>query len=249
MNANIWEFSLYFPRELLCYFESLKKQLKHDFANEKNCIDILIKDDFYVFMLAIEREVYNKNILKIKYQIAEIILLYYKPKIIIGTINNFDLLNSQNKVLIDILVSFEADLDKATIVENLSLINKLFLESFVSFKLGGLTKKWEDSANLINENSLFLQDDGIKKELLQFLMQGLTTNIEYLKLTNLGLNDGKNAIDSKKVFYSQSDFDNVLFTLINLYPQKIEIEDYKQYKIEFLELISNLFGERLNLIN
>ena len=248
MNANIWEFSLYFPRELLGYFESLKKQLKQNFFNEKNCIDILIKDDFYVFMLALEREVYNKNILKIKYQIAEIILLYYKPKILIGTINNFDLSNNQNKVLIDILTNFEADLDKSLIVENMSLINKLFLESFVSFKLASLTKKWQDSANLINENSLFLQDDGIKKELLQFLMQGLTTNVDYLKLTNSVLTDGKNEIDNKKVFYSQTDYDNMIFTLINLYPKKIEIENYKQYKIEFLELISNLFGEKVTLL-
>ena len=248
MNANIWEFSLYFPRELLCYFETLKKELKSNFSNDKNCIDILIKDDFYVFMLALEREVYNKNILMIKDKIADIILLYYKPKIIISSIQNFDLTNQENIILIDILTSLEKSVDRAVIVQNLSLIEKLFLDSFVSFKLGFLTKKWKEVAGLINENSFFLLDAGIKLELMQFLMQGLNNDIECAKLTTNGLKIDNQIVETKPIFYSQNPNDNIIFSLINLYPNKIEVENYKTFDVHFVETLGKLFGERVTFI-
>ena len=248
MDAKLWELSLYFPRELLCYFEDLKLELKQLFKQEKNCINILIKDNYYVFILALEKDVYHKNILLIKDKIAEIIMLYYKPKTIINSINNFDINDSKNIVLIDILSSYETNTDKNVIVSNMSLIQKLYLDSFVKFKLSFLVDKWKEVANLINEHSLFLNDDKIKNELMRFLMEGLNGSNETLKLSKTGMYINNNIIKDKIIFYSKNSYDNTLFTLINLYPQKILVEDYREFDVEFVNTLHQLFGNKLQLI-
>ncbi len=249
MDNNLWEFSLYFPRELLCYFEDLKADLKQSLKEYKNCVDILIKDYFYVFIVALEKEAYNKNILLLKEKIAEIILLYYKPKTIINSISNFDMNNNENIVLIDILTSYETNIDKNFIVSNMSLIQKLYLDSFVKFKLNFLVGKWKEVANLINEHSLFLNDGGIKKELMQFLMEGLNDKVEVLKLSKSGIFDNDNKIKDKTIFYSKNDYDNRLFTLINYYPKKIVIENYRDLDVEFMQILHQLFGNKIQLIS
>lgn len=253
----MWEFSIFFTRDLLCYFEDLKKDIKELIGNQKNCVSISVNKDYYVFMLALTPETYNKTILFLKEHIAEIIMLYYKPKTIINAINNFDIKSHDNVILIDILSSFEYDTDFDYIIKRLTLIDKLYLDSFVKFKLNGLTKKWKEVSSLINENSLFLLDDGIKKELMQFLMDGIKSHNQIIKLifnqNNIDAfyleNNEKKALLNKHLYYSIFDYDNLLFNLIKLYPQKIEVENYKQFDVNLIQNLSDLFGNRLLLID
>ena len=255
MNTKLWEFSLYFPRELLCYFEDLKTDLKTCLTNQNNCVSINVCDDYYVFMIALTKEAYNNYILYIKEKIAEIVLLFYKPKTIINSINNFDISHHDNVILIDILSSFEHIEDKNEIIKNLSLIEKLYLDSFVKFKLLSLTKKWKDVANLINENSLFLLDDDVKKELMQFLMEGIVTKSQHIKLTQNGenidalkLQDNQfEKLKNQKIYYSIFEYDSLLFNLIKQYPKVLEVEHYKNFDVAFIQNLADLFGARLKL--
>ena len=252
----MWEFSLFFPRELLLYFDDLKTDLKQKFHNQNNCISIGATDNDYTLMIALTKQSYNDSILYIKEKIAEIILLYYKPKTIINSINNFDINSHDNIILIDILSSFEHYEDKNEIIKNLSLIERLYLKSFVEFKLNFLLNKWKDVANLINQNSLFLLDDAVKKELMQFLMEGIVSKTHHIKLLINGnnvdvysLNNNKfEAIKSQKIYYSMYDYDNLLFSLIKHYPKVLEVEHYKNFDIAFIQNLSDLFGSRLRLI-
>lgn len=252
----MWEFSLFFPRELLCYFEDLKTDLKQKFFNQNNCISIGVMHEEYTLMIAITKQAYNESILYIKEKIAEIILLYYKPKTIINSIENFDIKSHDNVILIDILSSFEYFEDKNEIIKKLSLLDKLYLTSFVDFKLNFLLKKWKDVANLINQNSSFLLDDSIKKELMQFLMEGIVSKTHHIKLLQngknvdvFGLNNDKfEEIKSPKIYYSMYDYDALLFSLIKQYPKVLEIEHYKNFDIAFIQNLSDLFGSRLKLV-
>ena len=252
----MWEFSIFFSRELLCYFEDLKKDMKEIIGDSKNCVSISLNKDYYVFMLALTYETYNKTIMFLKELIAEIILLYYKPKTIINSINNFDIKCHDNVILIDILSSFEFEADKEEIIKNMSLLDKLYLDSFVKFKLKNLTKKWSDVSALINENSLFLLDAGIKKELMQFLMDGIKGNQKDIKLVldkkNIDAfyyeNSIKKTLKNDKVYYSIYDYDNLLFSLIKHYPKRIEVEHYKDFDVAFIQNLADLFGMRLKLI-
>ena len=78
-----------------------------------------------------------------------------------------------------------------------------------------MTDKWKDAANLINENSLFLLDDGVKKELMQFLMEGLSSRSECINISQNGAKiackDGENLLRCEKLYYSLYNYDSTLF--------------------------------------
>lgn len=249
METKYWEFSLYFPRELFIYFENLKKQLKDLLSNQPNCVSISIADDGYCFLLALSKEAYNKNLLFIKDKIIDIILFYYKPKTIINSIKNFDIKSHDNVILIDILSSFDIEDDKKEIFKCLSLCKKLYLSSFVTFKLKNLQKRWIETAELVNQNSLFVNNKIIKKELIKFLIDGIESKVDYLKLTKDGIEKNNQRIENFYIFYSIFDYDSLLFTLISNYPKKIEVENYKSFDAHFIQNLYDLFGNRLVLID
>ena len=53
MDTKFWELSIYFPRELLCYFNDFKTDLKAIVKDEANCVSIFAQDKKNVFMLAL----------------------------------------------------------------------------------------------------------------------------------------------------------------------------------------------------
>ena len=251
METRYWEFSLFFPRELLCYFEELKTELKLLFSDKKCCVTTSVFEDKYVFMIALEKETYMQYILQIKQKIADIILIFYKPKTIDSAIKNFDLQRHDNVILLDILSNFDAYADKKFIVQNLSLCDKLHIDSFVNFRLVCLTNRWKEIGHLINENSLFLMDENVKRELMRFLMEGIETNIDFAKLS---LVNSKICVDCscgsfvpKKLYYSLFDYDNMLFALISQNPKQIEVSDYQSFDVNFVQNLSDLFGSKLIL--
>ena len=249
MGTDIWEFTLYFPRELLVYFENFKAQLKAVLKDYSNCVSISINDEFYSFLIALSRDAYNKNLLFIKDKIIEIILLYYKPKTLINSIKNFDIKNHDNIILLDILCSFDLDDDKREIFNHLSLCNRLFLNSFVNFKLKSLKKRWIETAELINQNEMFIAESGIKKELIQFLMEGIESKVDVAKLTRNGIIANSKKLENNMIFYSLYDYDSTLFTLIRNYPKKIEIVDYKNFDARLIQNLHDLFGKNLILLD
>ena len=185
----------------------------------------------------------------IKEKIAEIIMVYYKPKTIINSIKNFNLKSHDNVVFIDILTSFDFEEDKNKIISKLSLCEKLFLDSFVNFKLQNLLSSWKETGDLINQNSLFMVDKSIKTELIQFLMNGIVSRAEKVKVAfdnDKILLNGK--ICQQTLHYSLYDFDGALFSLIKNYPKKIEVENYKNFDVNFIQNLHELFADKVSLV-
>lgn len=247
----MWEFSLYFPKELLSYFNNFKTELKNICKDEKNCISLSIQNEQYSLLLALTKKCYQNNILFIKQKIIEIILLFYKPKTIAQSIKNFNTNEHQNIVLLDILSSFDYQIDFDEIYKKFSLCKKLYLDSFVIFKLQSIIKRWTEVGNLINQNSLFLLDSTIKKGLMKFLLDGIVCQMENIKITN---NDGKinlfncgQNITQNRIFYGSCEYDSALFTLISKFPKQIEIENHKSFDVNFIEDVFELFGNKVKL--
>ena len=252
MDTKYWEFSIYFSRELLPYFENLKSNLKQKLVDSKNCISILVDEQNYVFSLALEKCDYQKNLLFLKESIADIVLIYYKPKFIIKSIKNIDMKSHDNTILIDILANFDYLDNKKYIIDNLSFCSKLFFDSFVYFRLKKLVLDWKETAELVNQNSLFLNDIKTKKELSKFLLDGIASQIDVVRLsqkdkTYFITNNEKN-LNYNSIFYSQNEYDDVLFSLINKYPKKIEVANYKKFDVHFIQNLYDLFGNRIELV-
>lgn len=250
----MWEFSLYFNKQLLPYFNDLKNKLKTEFNQQINCISIGIKDEQYVLMIALPKEVFNKKHHQLKNQIAQIICLYYKPYYIYKSLNNFDITNLDNKILLGILSSYESKQDNEQISHQIHLTNKLYLQSFLNFKLKTLVNKWQEIGGLINQNSLFLIDKTIKQELIKFLMAGLQSQTEILTISKQNKTFYIFDADSKKVeintvFYAQTMYDNLLFAIINKFPKTINIVNPKLFSVNFLNTIYLLFGDTVKISN
>lgn len=251
METKFWEFSLHFPRELLSYFETLKTDLKQRLT-QAHCVSICSGEQNFSILFALSKKDYCQNILFLKEKLADIILLFYKPKCIMKSIKNFDMQCHDNVILLDILSGFDRADDFKYIFERLSLIDKMYLSSFVHFKLCNLEARWRDVGNLINENSFFLMDKGVKKELMKFLMQGITTRTNCIKLSS---QNGKifarsedSSITCPKIYYSLFDFDSLLFAIIVNSPKKIEISNYKNFDVRFIQSLHELFGSKLKLL-
>lgn len=252
METKLWELSLFFSRQLLPYFQELQNELKSHFACEKNCISILIdENNLYVFLIALPWQLYEKNILLIKQKIAQIIISFYKPKTILSSTKNFDVSNHSNAILLNILSNFDAVFDENDILKNLSLCGKVFLDSYINFKLKSAKNRWKEIGNLVNANTLFLSNEKVKIELMQFLMTGIDSKTEIVKLSSKNNQltvEGSRFVKLQKHFYSQTDYDNLLFALIGSKPKKIEIYGYKNFDVCFVQELSNLFGKNLILI-
>ena len=249
----MWEFSLYFEKPLLPYFNDLKTELKQQFCNNTNCVAIGIKDEQYCFMIALQNQVFKQNETKIKQKLAEIICVYYKPYYILKSLKNFDLTCDDNIILLDILASYENQQDIFDISKKLNVANKLYLKSYISFKLKEQINKWQEIGELINENSLFLIDKTIRQELIKFLMAGLQSDAELLTIKKNGgcfcvIDSNKRDVALKSIFYAQNEYDNLLYAIINKFPKYIQIENSKDFDVKFLNNLYQLFGENVKLL-
>ena len=246
----MWEFSLYFDRQLLAFFNKFKHDLKRMCEDELNCVSIQPEEENFVLLLAFSKEFYKKNILFIKNKIAEIICLNYKPKIIKNNIKNFDLNNFENVLLLFILTNIDYYFDKENIVKKLSLCSSLYLNSFVKFQLKAETKKWKEIGCLINQNSLFLFDDGIKNELQKFLLNSIENKTKQVYLSQeqnrfLLKNFDNILIEKMSILNLNNEENSVIFSLINLMPEKIIINQHEQFDVNFVSILYNLFGESI----
>lgn len=248
----MWEFSLFFPNELFNYFCQFETELKLICQNEKNCIRVVAGEP-NVFAVAIPKKVYEQNILFIKEKIIQSILVFYKPKTIIHDIRDFSINDQNNKMLIDILTNFEIESDKKEIFSKLSLCSRLYLDSFVHFRLKSMLEAWKEMATLINQNSIFLIDDKVKIDLMRFLMNGISNKssdvvLDYSNGNIKFVQNGKELSVIEKIFYAKDIYDNLLFTLISKSPKKITISNYQMFDANFVNSVFNLFGDSVKLI-
>ena len=249
----MWEFSLYFEKNLLPYFNQLKMQLKSHYAEHSNCVAIGIKSEEYVFMIALPKEYKEQTESFLKQKIAEIICTFYKPYYILNNLKNFDLSLDDNVLLLNILSSYENQKDIVQIAQNLNICDKLFLKSFVEFKLSEQKKKWKEIGTLINQNSIFLIDKNVKEELIKFLMAGLECQTDILDIfkqkNRFVIRDKrKKVIELKNIFYAKSQYDSLLYVIMSYFPKKIIIRNAKDFDVKFLDTLYCLFGENIQLL-
>ena len=161
----MWEFSLFFEKELLIYFNDFVKFLNNKYSGEVKSISVAVFDDYYCFLLALPNKCKTECKQLIKDKIAEVICVYYKPKSILKSIKNFNLKQEDNRTLLSILSCYDNILDQKTIAKKVDFSCKFFLTSFVNFMLKFEQKKWQEIGGLINQNNMFLTNKKVKSSL------------------------------------------------------------------------------------
>ena len=239
----MWEFCLIFDSQNVAsaFRFSIYKKVK-----SLNGVSTLLVDENFSKVLIAIPEVCKKDFFGfLKDKIAENILLYYKHDYICSKLKFLMTTSTNMQVFIKALTVFDSDTDKDIIKEKLIFKNKLFVTSFIDFKLNFLKRKWDELVSLANDNEMYLFDDSSFNELIKFLISNLeyryyAVNIFSKKNCYLICDyEGNNIVDfliDKNIFYD----DNKLLTaLIALNPEKIIIHCNSFVKDK---LIKNLFA-------
>lgn len=252
----MWEFSLFFEKDLLIYFNDFVKFLNNKYSGEVKSISVAIFGEFYCVLLALPNKCRAECVQLIKDKIAEVVCVYYKPKIILKSIKNFDLRQQDNRVLLSILSCYDNILDRNNIVKKINFSSAFFLTSFVNFMLKFQQKKWQEIGSLINQNNMFLSDKKVREELVKFLISGLKNDNQIIELFSSNLCE-KNSVNIQSIkggkiaptqlFYAQNWQDNVLYSILTNFPQKIVIKNANNFDVKFLQTLYFLFGDALVL--
>lgn len=185
--------------------------------------------------------------------ISEVIIRDYKFEYFKNNIK----LGLSNKVtetaFLKALSLYDKTADKEYIKKELWLSSEILIDSFYSFRLWELEKRWEMVASLISENAKFIFMSGSFTELLKFLI--LSTACEtgevhiHLGEGNIYCNEqsGRELFNMIYIDKDESSKINILLELISLAPEKIVI--YKDLeKTELANDISNIFDGRVSII-
>lgn len=245
----MWELSLYFNREMLPFFLNLKNELK---IKLKDCCKSIAifepeQEQQFVFLLAVPFEK-KRELFSIKEKICEIIIDFYKPRFFQNKLKCLDLTSIIDFTFFCVLLNFDASFDEIEIYKNLSLLNKLYLNSFINFKLKNVTKKWQEVCNLISENNQLISALNSKEDLMQFMFENSYSRIDKLTIDadKLIINE---ANFKTPYFINSTQFDElIIYNAIYYSPKMLYIKNYDKLNIETLNILYSLFQEKLNLI-
>lgn len=250
----MWEYTITLPKvskaKLTNLHQDLSKQCKQ-FAGVATIINF---NQSQQILLACP--LYNKNLLKPKVIeiLANFILLHFKYDYLVSNFK-FKVSNDINiKAFIKALVVFDSDVDKEIIKHHLKRYANIDLNSFYYFKLKPLRIKWNELVNLANDNFGYLMSTDTFVELLKFII----SNLDYrTKEVNISFKDnayelsGLNGepIDDVLLGDTTDYGDSFLITaLITLSPQKIKLHCNTEIKDNTINLIFELFNDRIEIV-
>lgn len=167
--------------------------------------------------------------------------------------SHIDLIVEDEKLFnafIKVYTYFDAEIERKIVLRNLTLSNKIVLESFLEFRLQTLKKKWQEMCMLTNSSSnLFLKSETFL-ELLKFLISNLEIKVNTI-VVNFGAEcfiyeerDKNNLILLHK--FSLLDDVGIITKIIEICPLKIKI--LTNTKPEIASLIAQLFENRVEII-
>ncbi len=146
--------------------------------------------------------------------------------------------------LLRAFINFDRETDYFLISHTLKLDKVLYLDSFVCFKLGTLTKKWEELVALANDNLQYFLDEEGFFELMRFLIDNM--EVVESEVTVLEEQGGYRILDSsfKLIAGDQKKFD-VLGILIDIAPKKINL--FCKAKTSYVKFLERIFEEKINI--
>ena len=153
------------------------------------------------------------------------------------------------KAFVKALLMFDVNTDKRIIKQKLLSINSIVIDSFFDFRLHVLKKRWNDLVNLANDNIMYLMSRDTIIELLKFLISNLEFNCDVVKIKQDGeffvLYDEKGELIQDESCKCELDNDSLVTTLIYLNPKKIRLDTSYNSKNYAINLIYELFNNRV----
>ena len=185
--------------------------------------------------------------------IADVICEDYKLNFLKANLSLTGLDEISKKAFMQALVSFDKDSDKYLVENQLILTSSIDLDAFYYFKLSMLRDKWQELANIANDNKAYLSSNDTLVELLKFLVDNLE-----LKNDTINLMQEKNQIifydtnfnELKKNDMLEKDIDStIISSLISLAPKYVNIYCGQSFNSNLVKLLKQIFDKRINFVN
>lgn len=209
-------------------------------------------NDMAIFSLATKDEDFSYVSAKLKQLVADVVLYIYKEKFLENKINLQNLTENYKVALLKALVLFDSESDKQIIKTKLNFDTDLYLESFVNFKLNPLKKRWQEIANLANENDVNVLQNDTFLDLLKFLIATIKpkTNIVNVYYINgeFIFKDGKQKNIKGSMVTMGSDEINLITSLITLAPNNINFHCIDAISNNTFKVLFYIFDKKVNLL-
>ncbi len=142
------------------------------------------------------------------------------------------------------LLNFDKETDRFMVKKALILDGELYLESFFDFRLKSLQNKWQELVDLSNENREFLLSSESFIDLLKFLVDNLDICEDEISIFKEN-GEYKIFLNGENISISPVSEDNIVSSVIDLSPQKINLYFKESSKAIFL--LEKIYEERITV--
>ncbi len=155
--------------------------------------------------------------------------------------------NLLSKTLVNTMTIFDSENDKKLIKKHLFNQDVGAIDGFFNFRMKKVKEKWDEIIDLTNENAIVLHDKETSCEFLSFLIDAMQTNdktvVVFKENDVFKIKDEKGCCFNLKIPFwkNQVDEEVVLFNLVCLAPQKVDVVDEKAFSKDFVYIIKRFF--------
>lgn len=185
----------------------------------------------------------------IKRLLAEAIILIYKEKLLLNSININYLSEEYKTAFIKSLIYFDYEEDMFEIINQLDFDTGINLDSFYNFRLKKVKQKWLQLVSICQNNNVFLESETFL-ELLKFLIESMIPKHKYIDVFYNGIDfeivdENNNLISFNNTGNPEV---NLISSLISLAPKTINLHCAGMLSDNTFKIIYYIFNKKVNLL-
>lgn len=156
--------------------------------------------------------------------------------------------NFYQNVLVNTICKFDSEYDRQFVSRIMTDSPTVCLDGYYNFKMSQVKRKWKDISKLVSDNSFLLNDKELIIELLQYLLESLTSKEQTLSLSlqngDFTLYDKANKVlpKLKSIVRSVSVEEDAMLNIICIKPTKLTVYYHDKPCKEFCEMCDALFN-------
>lgn len=247
----MYELTIADSAQNITHLEKLKEQLMPYIEDSSGVIILNVMNGYSYLSLAVQEE--NKNIIKsITLDFVARIIVDTQKKEWLNDLIVHGFTSRQNRqTLISALSEFDKDTDIELCKKNLVFDDYINMLSVFAFKMQELKSRWDDIAQLVNNNLPNLAIGDALVDMMKFLLSSIKPKTPEVYIIDNGeeiaLINGSKLPDTTMRFNKNAENieQEILESLILLLPNKIYITDKLYSKLTFMKRIEKLFEGRV----
>ncbi len=158
--------------------------------------------------------------------------------------------NFYQNVLVNTICKFDSEYDKQFVSRILASGSTVCLDGYYNFKMSQVKRKWRDISKLVCDNSFLLADNELIIELLQYLLESLTSREPILSVSlqndDFIIYNKDNVVlpKLKSIAKTSTAEEEAMLNIICLKPSKLNIYYHDKPSNEFTAMCDTWFNSK-----